>query len=102
MRHLGQGEDIAGCELVPDIPRARGAEVFFLVDLGCRECAPVWSARHGISVLVDGGSVFNDGRVASPESALCETHALSRFPHFPPDGSGKRRWALASGGEASG
>jgi hypothetical protein len=46
--------------------------------------------------------VFNDGRVASPESALCETHALSRFPHFPPDGSGKRRWALASGGEASG
>ena len=37
MRHLGQGKDIVRGEFVPDIPRARGAEVFFLVDLGCRE-----------------------------------------------------------------
>jgi hypothetical protein len=49
MRHLGQGKDIARGEFVPDIPRARGAKVLFLVDLGCREGAPVWSARHGIS-----------------------------------------------------
>jgi hypothetical protein len=49
MRHLGQGKDIARSEFVPDIPRVRGAEVLFLVDLGCREGAPVWSARHGIS-----------------------------------------------------
>jgi len=31
--HLGQGKDIARGEFVPDIPCARGGEVFFLVDL---------------------------------------------------------------------
>jgi hypothetical protein len=36
MRYLCQGKDIAGGELVPDVPRARGAKVLFLVDLGCR------------------------------------------------------------------
>jgi hypothetical protein len=71
MRHLGQGKDIAGCELVPDIPRARGAEVFFLVDLGCRECAPVWSARHGISVLVGRCLVFDNGCVGSGKPGKC-------------------------------
>ena len=47
MRHLGQGKDIARGEFVPDIPRARGDEVLFLVDLGCGEGATD-CARHGI------------------------------------------------------
>jgi hypothetical protein len=51
MRHLGQGKDMAGSEFVPDMPGGRGAKVLFLVDLGCREGAPVGSARHGISVV---------------------------------------------------
>jgi len=29
------------------------------------------------------------------QNAQYETHALSRFPISRPDGSGKRRWALA-------
>ena len=58
MRHLGQGKDIARGEFVPDIPRARGAEVFFLVDLvGCGEGAPI-CARHGISGLILKWTVF--------------------------------------------
>ena len=59
MRHLGQGKDIARGEFVPDIPRARGGEVFFLVDLGYRKGAPICT-RHGISGLIqywDGWSV---------------------------------------------
>lgn len=51
MRHLGQGKDIAGGQFVPDMPRARGAEVFLLVDLGYREEASPVCARHGIFLL---------------------------------------------------
>lgn len=43
---LGQGEDIAGRELVPHIPGLRRAEVDFLVQMAC--FAPAQGARHGI------------------------------------------------------
>ena len=56
---LGQGKDIGGGELVPDVPRVRRAEVGLLVDLGSM---PARSARHDILLLLSGrvGMIWAD------------------------------------------
>ena len=49
---LGQGKDIGGGELVPDVPRVRRAEISLFVDLGSM---PARSTRHDIAIVRSDG-----------------------------------------------